>query len=70
MEVTISEIADYEVRRELLRAGKQNGIARLTALRSFLRFAPVTSPSVPPNFGRRPEIPGGNQPTTRRSMPA
>ena len=31
--VYISEIADYEVRRELLRAGKTAGIARLNAIK-------------------------------------
>jgi predicted nucleic acid-binding protein len=46
IDVTIPEIADYEVRRELLRAGKQAGLARLTALRSFLRFVPITSPTM------------------------
>jgi hypothetical protein len=30
--VIVPEIADYEVRRELLRAGKARGIARLNAL--------------------------------------
>jgi hypothetical protein len=43
-EVIIPEIADYEVRRELLRAGKQRGLGRLDALKGILGFAPITSP--------------------------
>ena len=40
----IPEIADYEVRRELLRAGKEQGIKRLDALKSLLAYAPITTP--------------------------
>jgi len=42
-EVVIPEIADYEVRRELLRAGKDRGLARLDALKRLLGFAPITT---------------------------
>jgi len=41
--IAIPEIADYEVRRELLRAGKTMGWARLDALKALLRFVPITS---------------------------
>ena len=44
VEVIIPEIADYEVRRELLRAGKDRGIGRLDALRGMLDYAPITTP--------------------------
>jgi hypothetical protein len=40
----IPEIADYEVRRELLRAGKERGLGRLDALKSMLGYAPITTP--------------------------
>ena len=43
-EVMISEIGDYEVRRELLRAGKERGLGRLDALKGMLGYAPITTP--------------------------
>jgi predicted nucleic acid-binding protein len=43
-EVVIPEIADYEVRRELLRAGKTRGLSRLDALKGMLSYAPITTP--------------------------
>jgi predicted nucleic acid-binding protein len=39
----IPEIADYEVRRELLRAGKTSSIARLDALALRIEYAPLTT---------------------------
>jgi len=42
VEVVIPEIVDYEVRRELLRAGKDKGLGRL--LKSMLGYAPITTP--------------------------
>jgi predicted nucleic acid-binding protein len=41
--VLIPEIADYEVRRELLRAQKHAGIARLDALKARIGYAPITT---------------------------
>lgn len=41
--VIIPEIADYEVRRELLRANKMKGIARLEDLAKFLEYLPITT---------------------------
>lgn len=43
VEVVIPEIADYEVRRELLRAGKERGLGRLDALKGMLGYAPITT---------------------------
>jgi predicted nucleic acid-binding protein len=43
VEVLVPEIADYEVRRELLRAGRKQGVARLDELKTTLGFLPITS---------------------------
>jgi predicted nucleic acid-binding protein len=45
-EIIIPEIADYEVRRELIRAGKDKGLGRLDALKGMLRYAPITTPAM------------------------
>ena len=42
-EVVVPEIAD-EVRRELLRADKTRGLARLDAMKGLLAYAPITTP--------------------------
>jgi predicted nucleic acid-binding protein len=41
--VIVPEIADYEVRRELLRANKTTGLARLNALGGSLEYLPLTT---------------------------
>ncbi|WP_193198794.1 nuclease [Nostoc sp. MG11] len=41
--VIIPEIADYEVRRELLRANKVRGVARLNELAQLLEYLPITT---------------------------
>lgn len=41
--VIVPEIADYEVRRELLRANKTTGVARLDALGNTLEYLPITT---------------------------
>jgi predicted nucleic acid-binding protein len=41
--VLLPEIADYEVRRELLRANKTKGIARLDALITLMEYLPLTT---------------------------
>lgn len=42
-EMIVTEIADYEVRRELLRAGKGNSVRRLDALIPTLTYLPLTT---------------------------
>jgi predicted nucleic acid-binding protein len=44
VEIGIPEIADYEVRRELLRADKLNGVARLNALNLSVSYFPISTP--------------------------
>ncbi len=46
VQVKIPEIADYEVRRELLRADKFNGIRRLDDLQKYLDYVPLTTQSM------------------------
>lgn len=43
LRVIVPEMADYEVRRELLRAKKDRGLARLDALASRLEYLPLTT---------------------------
>lgn len=45
-DVVVPEIADYEVRRELTRAGKTRSIARLNGLKDLLRYLPITTPAM------------------------
>ncbi len=41
--IYVPEIADYEVRRELLRAGKPTGVLRLDLLKQLARYVPLTA---------------------------
>jgi predicted nucleic acid-binding protein len=41
--VLIPEIADYEVRRELIRAGKPRSIRQLDRLKTVLEYVPLTT---------------------------
>lgn len=43
LRVIVPEIADYEIRRELLRAKKEKGLARLNALANRLEYLPLTT---------------------------
>lgn len=42
-QVCLPEIADYEVRRELLRAKKLQGIARLDIVKNAIAYLPITT---------------------------
>ena len=42
-EIIVPEIADYEVRRELLRANKQSGLRRLDRLKIRFQYLPLTT---------------------------
>jgi hypothetical protein len=39
----VPEIADYEIRRELLRSGKRRGLQRLDALAAAIGYLPLTT---------------------------
>ncbi|MEG3924988.1 nucleic acid-binding protein [Microcoleus sp. T3B2] len=41
--VILPEIADYEVRRELIRAGKERGIRKLDVFKNVLTYRPLTT---------------------------
>ena len=43
IDVRIPEIADYEVRRELLRANKLRGVERLNEFKLILDYVPLTN---------------------------
>lgn len=43
IKIYVPEIADYEVRRELLRAGKPTGVLRLDRLKQLARYVPLTT---------------------------
>ena len=42
--ICLPEIIDYELRRELLRAEKKRGIAKLDALKAACLYLPLTTP--------------------------
>ena len=44
--MAIPEISDYELRRELLRANKFNGIRQLDLLNAQFIYLPITTPTV------------------------
>lgn len=43
LRVILPEIADYEVRRELLRANKKKGLKRLDDLADLIEYLPITT---------------------------
>jgi len=44
--IYIPEVIDYELRRELLRAGKTSSVKKLDGLKAIMRFLPITSPAM------------------------
>ena len=44
--VAVPEIADYELRRELIRAGSTTGVERLDTLERALVYLPLTTPVI------------------------
>ncbi len=64
MRVVVPEIADYEVRRELLRANKVKGVAQLDALARLIKYLPLTTSAMRQAavFWRRRVSKGGRRP--------
>jgi predicted nucleic acid-binding protein len=63
--IYIPEIIDYELRRELLRANKTNGIAKLDGLKSVFAYLPITTAAMLEAadlwaYSRRTGIPTGD----------
>lgn len=46
IEVKVPEIADYEVRRELLRADKIQGVKRLNEFKNLIGYVPLTTATI------------------------
>ena len=46
VQVVIPEIADYEIRRELLRANKTKGLERLNGVKEVIEYIPITTPAM------------------------
>ena len=69
--VVIPEIADYEVRRELLRAGRSKGVRRLDDLKSTLNYLPITSEAMIRRlgFGQKHAAVAIRRPTMHLWMP-
>ena len=69
--VIVPEIADYEVRRELLRANKLRGIGQLDALARLLEYLPITTAAMHQAacFSARPGSRDSPRQATRRWTP-
>lgn len=61
--VVVPAIADYELRRELIRAGKIAGLRRLDAVRTGLEFAPITQAALDRAAELWAVVQTGGQPT-------
>jgi len=64
-QIYIPEIIDYELRRELLRANKTNGIAKLDGLKAVFSYLPITTTAMLQAadlwaYSRRAGIPTGD----------
>jgi predicted nucleic acid-binding protein len=43
IQVCVAEVTDYEIRRELIRAGALPGLARLDSLQALVEYLPITT---------------------------
>lgn len=65
-DIVIPEIADYEVRRELLRVNSKLGLASLDALKRNFAFAPITTAVMQRAAAFWAEARRGGRPTSDR----
>ena len=61
--VLVAEISDYEVRRELLRAGRLRGVRRLDELKEAIGYRPITTRVMLTAAGLRADARKQGQPT-------
>ncbi len=66
-DLVLPEIADYEVRRELIRSGRTAGVARLDELCAGLNYTPLSTPVMRDAASLWAEARNGGYPTAHQA---